>query len=171
MTTTYHDIPGGDAGTVATLERMRHVARSGALEVATRDLAAAIVAGSGRDGVLHAQLLGEWVGDHTTFLADPLHAEAINQVSRTLELIRRYDQAQIDCDDVAVLAAALGLSVGLRARFVAVAFGAPYDLAAPYAHVWAELSPAAPEPVWLTIDPTRPTVELPPIARRLILEV
>jgi len=65
--------------------------------------------------------------------------------------------AQVDCDDVAMLGAALGKAVGLRARFVAVAFG---PRGAPYRHVWAELGPRT-NNVWLDMDTTRPAQGLP----------
>jgi len=75
-----------------------------------------------------------------------------------VQQIRARGIVQVDCDDVAMLAAALGKAVGLRARFVVVGFD---SRTAPYRHVWAELSPRARVPMWSEMDVTRPAQGLP----------
>jgi transglutaminase-like putative cysteine protease len=56
-----------------------------------------------------------------------------------------------DCDDIALVAAALGLAVGLEARYVLIALR-PSD---PWHHILTELRGGSREP-WIAIDPSRP---------------
>jgi transglutaminase-like putative cysteine protease len=160
-------IPSGDAGTFATLDYMARLASQGAVTPAVRDVAASLVQGTGRDPQLHCRLVSDWVEQHVEFLPDPSVAEALVPPGVAVGIIAARGVLQADCDDVAMLAAALGLSIGLRARFVVVAFGSP---SAPFAHVWTDLS--APDGAsWLTVDPTRPMFTLPPIGRSVVQEV
>lgn len=161
MLTRWFALPEGDAQTVATVAHMRQLATLGAVDPTVRQQAAFLVQGQGRDQWRFAQSLAGWVAQRTRFLYDPSVAEALVPAEITLALIAQQGVAQIDCDDVAILAAALGLSIGLRARFVVVSFLTPD---APYEHVWTELSDAA-GVTWLPVDPTRPSSGLPPVVR------
>lgn len=168
MLTRLFTLPDGDAQTVTTFGFMRDLAYHGALDPSVRQVAAFVVQGSGRDALSFATNLAGWVAMHTRFLPDPSVAEALVPPDEALALVARDGLAYFDCDDVAILTAALGLSVGLRARFVAVGFLTPD---APFAHVWAELGDEA-GTFWLPVDPPRPAGGLPPIYRDpLILEV
>ena len=168
MDTRLYSLPDGDGQTVATVGMMAQLARQGAVTPAVRDVAAFLVHAQGRDQWLHAQSIAGFVAQRTRFLYDPSVAEALAPPAILLELIQQRGVVQVDCDDVATLVAALGLSVGLRARFVVVGFLTPD---APYEHVWAELSDVTGQE-WLTVDPTRPASGLPPIVRPpLIVEV
>ncbi len=160
-------IPTGDAGTIATLDKMREVAAASALSWNVRDVAAQLLQGSDRDPMLHATLLGNWVIQHTEFLPDPSNAEAILVPDDALRLIARDGIVQCDCDDVAVLAAALGMSVGLRARLVAVAFD---PSGAPFAHVWTDLGDPSGHQ-WLTVDPEAHRLTMPAVTRSEVIEV
>lgn len=162
----YYSIPGGDAGTLATLGHMRALSVRGAVAPEVRGVAASVVLGAGRDPAMFARLIGDWVDTHTEFLADPTVAEALVPPEMLLRIIEQNGLGQVDCDDVAMLAAALGLSVGLRARFVVVGF----QVGGPYAHVWAELAGPSGD-VWFPIDPTRPVSGLPTVRRSYIVEV
>lgn len=157
-------IPAGDAGTEATLRRMAQLAMTGAVSPLVRGVAARVVLGTGRDAMLHARLINDWIDTHTDFLADPSVAEALTHADDAIRVIATDGIAQIDCDDVAILAASLGMSIGLHARFVAVAFGEAY------AHVWCDLGSPNGEQ-WFSVDPTRPVMGLPSISRTVILEV
>jgi transglutaminase-like putative cysteine protease len=113
-------------------------------------------------------ILVHWISDHTEFLPDPSPAEWLLDPVQSLDLILRDGVAQLDCDDVATLAAAMALSIGLRARFVVAAFHTPK---APYQHVWTEVSPSGGR--WTPIDPTRPAQGFRafPISRLFVEEV
>lgn len=161
-------IPAGDEGTLATLGYMAQLSMRGAVTPECRGVAARCVLGAGRDPLFHARLLRDWVDSHTEFLADPTIAEGLTPPEKLVRSIQDRGIGQCDCDDVAMLAAALGMSIGLRARFVVVAFGT--DVTSPFAHVWCEL--AAPDGrQWLIVDPTRPVLGLPSISRMQIMEV
>ncbi len=161
-------IPSGDAGTLVTLNYMTQLATQAAVTPMVREVAAAVVQGTGRDPWLHCRLLSDWVAAHVEFLPDPSVAEALVPPAVAVQRILASGFLQADCDDVAMLAAALGLSIGLRARFVVVAFGSSSD--APFAHVWADLAPPD-GGSWLTVDPTRPILSFPRVSRSLIHEV
>jgi transglutaminase-like putative cysteine protease len=160
-------IPGGDAGTHATLSHMARLVDLGAVTPTVRRVAASLALGTGRDARLQARLIRDWVDTHTEFLADPLNAEALTPPEQMITLIQSDGLVQVDCDDVAMLAASLGMSIGLRARFVVVAFGqGPQD---PFAHIWTELAGATTP--WVTVDPTRPVWGMPAVSRTWIMEL
>lgn len=160
-------IPPGDEGVQTTLNYMAQLALRGAVTPECRGVAARCVLGTGRDSRFHARLIRDWVDGHTEFLADPTHAEGLTPPEKLVTVIASRGIAQCDCDDVAMLSAALGMSIGLRARFVVVAFGSE---SSPFAHVWCDL--AGPDGAqWLPVDPTRPVLGLPPISRMQIMEV
>lgn len=128
------------------------------LNPSVRLTAARIVAGiDGQDGAEQAQAIRDWLENHTEFLRDPDGVEMLHGPVWQANQINRYGVVQVDCDDVAMLGAALGKAVGLRARFVVVGFDSPRS---PYRHVWAELSPRARQQ-WVDMDVTRPAQGLP----------
>lgn len=133
---------------------MQELARRAALDPLVRQTAASIVQGVPYDkGNIHAELIRRWMESRVYFLADPTYAEALHAPEWSLRQILQRGTVGLDCDDVAMLAAALGLSIGLRARFVVVGFNSPE---APFRHVWTDLA-ASRRPVWVTVDPTRET--------------
>jgi transglutaminase-like putative cysteine protease len=167
--TQLHWLPDGDpAQTLAATATMRELAIQGEMTPAVRQVAAYLVQGLPRNQLLYATNIAGWVAARTRFLYDPQHMEAFVPADQTLALISQQGIAQVDCDDVAILAAALGLSVGLRARFVVVGFYAPD---APFEHIWTELSDADGQ-TWIAVDPSRPLMGLPPVLRPpLVVEV
>lgn len=145
-------IPNGDAGTKATLAQMVQLVRAASLHPIVRRQAIAIVQdAAGLDDRLKARLIRDWVDSRVLFMPDPLGAELLHSPDAVVAHILTDGIANLDCDDVAMLAAALGRSVGLRSRFVAVGFSPN----GPFRHVWSELgSPRS--GFWLPVDPTRP---------------
>lgn len=152
-------VPRGDAGTYAVLAHMRKVAREGALDPLVRHTAVRIVEGvSGQDRRAQAAVIREWLIETIRFLPDPSNAELLYTPRRILEILQAGPPTiRIDCDDVAVLGAALAGSIGLRARFVVVGFHAPD---APFRHVWTEIRPPN-SARWIDLDITRQSQELP----------
>lgn len=67
-----------------------------------------------------AALIRQWLELHTSFQRDPADLELIYAPTNQLTTIRTGGTSSGDCDDVAVLGAALALAVGLRARFIVV---------------------------------------------------
>lgn len=156
---TAFPLPSNDLGTWLTLLAMRSMVVREFMLPVVRLTATNIVAGlGGKDGVAQATEIREWLNQYTEFLRDPDGAEMVHSPSWQIQQVQNNGRVYIDCDDVAVVSAALGKSIGLRARFVVVGFDAPY---APFRHVWTELSPVAPMPVWVDMDTTRPAQGLP----------
>lgn len=146
-------IPSGDAGTFATLRHMARLVRGAMVVPRVRYVAAAIASdAASRDGTLQAHAIRAWVEDHTTFLRDPRGAELLHDPALMVCSILTHGNIHVDCDDVAMLAAALGMAVGLRARFTVVGFNSP---ASPFRHVWTDLSDPRAER-WIEMDVTRP---------------
>jgi len=150
-------LSSGETGIYQTVRLMRQQARQSAIDPLVRETAARAVFGvPGNDGTMQARILRDWIASRTVFLADPLYTEALHQPAAMVARILRRGVIQLDCDDVALLTAALGLSIGLRARYIIVGFRSP---AAPFQHVWCDLSGVGRE-AWVTVDPTRPSQPL-----------
>jgi hypothetical protein len=157
-------LPRGDLGTYLTLMRMSSMVRSEMMHPDVRLTAVNIVSGENpRDGAAFAVAIRQWVEAHTQFMPDPDGTEMLHGPKWQVQQVLTHGLVYVDCDDVAMLCAALGKAVGLRARFVVVAFQSPN---APFAHVWTELAPANSEH-WIECDITRPAQGLAglPIAR------
>lgn len=164
--------PPGDGLTLRTLEEMRRVARRAAADPVI--VAAAVDAVrhvDGRDRRALALAIRDWLATRIAFLADPaIDGDVLRTPRHLVGEVALYGRARGDCDDVATLAAALGLAVGLRARYVVLAWGRPGDVRAPWRHVYAELWTGD---GWQELDVTAPPelVGRVPIARRMELEV
>lgn len=167
-------LPSGDAGIRALVGKMKGFARAGKINPEVRDLALQITGGlPGRDGYGQAHSIREWLTRHVAFTRDPDGTELLYTPARMLKILRkRGPPLRMDCDDVAVLAAALGGSIGLKSRFVVVGFLSPK---APFRHVWTELrSPSQRGAKWLEMDTTRLQQSLPidkAISRRWTVDV
>lgn len=163
-------LPSSDLGTHLTMATMRFMATRDAMMPMVRLTASGIVAGlGGKDGFEQAQAIREYVAQHTEFLRDPDMVEMLHSPVWQLRQIQQRGLVQVDCDDVAMLAAALGKSIGLRARFVAVAFD---GINAPFRHIWAELSPRMVN-AWVDVDTTRPAqaLDFPRVSRAIVKDV
>ncbi len=159
-------IPRGDFRTNATLYYMGRIVDQGVRDPLTIQLASDIVAGIPGDQAGQAAAIRDWVDRAVVFQPDPRGVETVRTVPEMLNAVVTRGAAQIDCDDVAVLSAALGKAVGLRARFVVLGFGGRW---APFAHVFTQLG--AGEHGWLEMDVTRPAAPLEPPTRVSFLEV
>lgn len=163
----FRAIAGGDLGASQTLAAMRDTARAALKDPRVLEAAGTIVrAAPARDYAGQVRLLRAWVASHTKFLRDPVGLELLRTPRYMLDEIARVGVAQGDCDDIALFAAALGLAVGLPARFVALGFR---GATGPFTHVITELRAGD---RWLELDTTRPVwARGVRIARRLTREV
>ena len=167
---TRRELPLGDGATTKTLQTMQSLVNAAISNPIVRKQAVQVVQDAPpRSGGMQIALIRNWLSDHVQFLADPRDQELLHDPVLLVRSIQHNSIIHVDCDDVAILGAALGKAVGLRARFVALAFLAPD---APFSHVYAELaSPYTPR--WLDLDTTRDvqSISLGLVSRRFVLEV
>lgn len=121
--TTYESIGFGDYGAAQTLTRMAELVNRSLrvpLVVETANGIAATV--PPRDYVAIAQAIRAWLQRHFRFVRDPLGVELLRDPEYQLRQWMTQGFITGDCDDAALLGAALGKAVGIGARFVAVGF-------------------------------------------------
>ena len=152
-------VPTGDAGTRATVRHMKRLVREGKVSPSVRGLALSITRGiAGRNGIAQAVAIRNWLAINIDFTRDPSGAELLYTPQRLVRILtERGPPLRIDCDDIAVLAAALGASVGLRARFQLVGFSPN----APFRHVWTDLASPSGDRRWVQQDVSRSSQPLP----------
>lgn len=114
----------------------------------------------------HAAAIGTWLRRHTHFVRDPDGLELLRTPRAMLAEIDRRGVAVGDCDDVAMLGAAIGKSVGFRAKFVAESYLPPP--AQPFQHVYTVLSTPG---GWRALDVQRGDVPTVNATRRLELAI
>lgn len=166
-------LPGGSWGTRTIAGYMKRFAREGKASPAVRDLALSITRGvPGRNGAAQAVAIRNWLASNVDFTRDISGAELLYTPERLVRILTtRGPPLRIDCDDVAVLAAALGGSIGLNSRFQLVGFLSPR---APIRHVWTELQSPSGDRRWVQMDVTRSSQSLPldqAISRRWTIKV
>ena len=172
MLARFLTIPSGTAGAKQTLRHMRTLVRDEYAEPHVRQLAIRY-AGTvpGRDSRQLAMAIRRGLMRDILFLRDPRGTELLHGPRLLSKLIiDGRGPLRVDCDDAAILSAALGLTVGLRARFVAVGFRSPQ---APLKHVFTELAGLSPNARWVEMDVTRGSQSLPwhLVSRRVTLGV
>lgn len=162
-------IPPGDFGTTWTLAHMRGLVNASLTDPDIRGAAARIVrAIDPHRRREQAYALRRWLEDHIRFLRDPAGLELLHEPRVMLQSIYRSGHTAVDCDDAAILAAALGKAIGFPARFVVAGFGGGDRV--PFTHVWTELG--VNPTTWIEMDVTRESQELTAlITRRLVQAV
>jgi transglutaminase-like putative cysteine protease len=146
-------LPDSDFGVYQFAALLSRIANQEKLFPVVRLTAAQIVAYTNpRNPEAQALALRDWIASHVRFLRDPAGAELVQTPEYLLTELSKFGTVQGDCDDVATLAAALAMSIGLRARFQLVGFDGPTG---PYGHIWTEVQGSQGGP-WWEIDTTRP---------------
>lgn len=149
-------IAGGTLGSFQTLAHMRALVRQALADPLVIETAREIVqALPARDADAHALAIREYLSEHLQFIPDPRGQETTATPRYLLTAIGRHYVVQGDCDDAAVLGAALTKAIGLRARFVVLGFFRPN---APFTHVFTAVRGRT---RWWDLDTTR-------AARRLV---
>jgi transglutaminase-like putative cysteine protease len=113
-------LPPGDQGTRKTLELMQTFAQQGSKDLGVREAAIGAVRAAGapeHDPAAQLEALHRFVRDQILFIGDIAGVETLQSPSYTLRMRAG------DCDDRAVLLAALARSIGVPAelRFKAIA--------------------------------------------------
>lgn len=108
-----------------------------------------------RDEVRQALAVRDWIKRRLVFVKDPTDTQLLTSPLYMLSEVQKTNTIQGDCADVAMLAAALCMAVGIRCFFVAVAFNTP---TAPFSHVFAVAEPRAANggQAKVELDVTRP---------------
>jgi hypothetical protein len=136
----HYSLSDGQRGTWQTIDAMVKLCHEAVLDEQVRQAALAIcapVAGHDFDG--EVRRLYEWVRDNVTFRRDPLNVERVQTPINTLNFKTG------DCDDQALLLAALLSSLGHPCQFIVqAADGETPD------HVYLE---AALGNQWVSLDP------------------
>jgi transglutaminase-like putative cysteine protease len=137
-------LPEGAAGIRATLDAMIQAAREASTTIEIRNLAESIiVAVPAKDYRGELEAIQRWVMAHIRYTRDPITTETLKLPRALLE------SPQGDCDDQATLVAALAMSIGFPARFVAIGV---HD-AGLFEHVYAEVMLGT---VWCSVETTEP---------------
>lgn len=155
-----------DASVSRTLRRMRDKVRSciasDPFTVQTANDVIRAVRPRDRAGQIDA--ITDWLDHAFRYVNDPVGVELLRDPATQFRQIRRDGFTQGDCDEAAMLSAALGMANGIPARFRALAF---YRPDAPYTHVVADLQ--GPDGLWYPIDITKPPgMEHPPTPTRTL---
>lgn len=142
-TATLAEIPGGAAGTRATVGKMLELIRAAKLQPVIRNLAVLIIAGLPHKAYAEqAATVQRWVQSHIQFVRD---VRGVETLTPPAYLVRTRAG---DCDDQSMLVAALLESIGLPARIVV---GGPHPET--FLHVWAEVEIAG---RWCACETTEP---------------
>jgi hypothetical protein len=149
-------IPGGDAGVVRTEDAM-----AAAIDEATADpyvvgFARSLVASPTSYATMAAQsaaarTIRNFVWSVWRFVDDPVNRELLRTPYAMLKEYEETGRVMGDCDEAAVLGAALGASVGIQPTLTVLEFA---DDSGQYSHVYASLLPMDGMPV--SLDVTRP---------------
>lgn len=146
-------ISGGDFGSLTTLERMRSLSNMAIKMPIVVETAHSIVAGiPPRDYYGMAVAIRNWLASVFHFIPDPVGVELLRAPDYQLRQYQTQMRITGDCDDAAVLGAALGKAVGIPAQFVAIGF----KPSGPLSHVYAQLTPLAKVPTVVSLDVTKP---------------
>jgi len=150
-------MPPGELSVDKTVDIMARAAfgRYGAHSPRIRALAIQIIRAAGipeKDKLGEIDAIHEWVKSRLRYVNDPLWQEFITQPEHLA-----FVQRDGDCDDHAVLEAALLGAIGIRSRFVTVA-----PVAGPMSHVYLQAqimhydgTGTPPRISWINLDPIK----------------
>lgn len=147
-------MPSGSLAVEKTIDLMSRAAMGvyGAHSPKIRSLAISIIRRAGvdeKDKISEVQAIHNFVMDHLRYVNDPLWQEFI-----TYPETLAFEQRDGDCDDHAVLEAALLGAIGVRTRFVTVA-----PTPGPMSHVYLQANVSSDDGTgqkvaqWIDLDP------------------
>jgi len=155
MRITRREIPGGNAGIMATVETMRDLAVAGSNDPEVVAWAEGLAVGSCCPSVVIEQIR-KFLTTFIRFEPDPVGVELVRDPLYMLRQVGRLRYSEGDCDDTATLGAALGLANELPARFRLLSL----DESLVYSHVFVELWSGTGTD-WVPLDTTAPA-QFPP---------
>lgn len=144
-------IAAGYVGSMQTLARMRSMVRQSlTMPDVVQTAAHAVTLAPERDQVQQALAIRAFLQRAFRFVPDPKGVELLRTPLFQVREIRRNGASIGDCDDAAILGAALGLAVGIPAMFRVIAF----KPGAAFSHVYTILTPKG-RPA-IDLDVTKP---------------
>lgn len=160
-------IATGDMGTMQTVNKMRQLVNMSLVDSIVVQTARGLAAQSmPRDRDAQAYSIQTFLKEHFQFVNDPRGVELLVPPRGMLQAIARRGVVSGDCDEAAILGAALGKAIGLRANFVVLGFMGPMG---PFSHVYTVLRGSS---GWVSLDVTRPERgPFPPASRHTTVEV
>lgn len=160
----------GDAGVYDTLSLMRGLVVEGLQSFAVVEFARVLAVRAGvRRQYVQALAIQSFLRRTWRFVEDDRQTEMLADPQTLLAMFQRHGVIAGDCDEVAILGAALGRAIGLRAEFIVLAF--PSDdpnEADRFAHVYAVL--LTDDDRRVNLDVTRPRGPVPAPTRTIIVE-
>jgi transglutaminase-like putative cysteine protease len=162
-------LPWGDYGVTYTLNQMAELVNDGLNDPELMTFARVMAVKAGiRNSLAQAYAIRAWLDRVWRFVDDPNDREYL--VDPVSLLDDYYDLGFIpgDCDEAAVLGAALGKAVGFSATFTVLGFQTP-EGDDRYAHVFATL--LTPDGGEVSLDVTRPHGPVPTPTRSMTVDV
>jgi transglutaminase-like putative cysteine protease len=156
---------GGDFGAMQTLQHMRRLANEALADPLVIETARGIIEAAGvagRDQMGKYLALRQWLAEHLSFMPDPVGLELLSTPHYLLQQIQQRQFVSGDCDDAAILGAALGKAVGLPAKYRALSF---VNQSRPFQHVYTLLLVQG---RWANLDVTRSPAGTPPAPARTL---
>lgn len=157
----------GDIGTAQTIAKMRQLVNRSLTDStviqAARNIAMQFYP---RDFDSQARGIKNFLTEHFQFVNDPRGVELLVPPRAMLDTISKRHVVTGDCDEAAILGAALGKAIGLQSRFVLLGFQGKVGS---YAHVYTILRGTS---GWIPLDVTRPLRgPFPSVMRQTTVEV
>jgi hypothetical protein len=166
---THTTIGWGDQGTADTLAAMERLVSRGVDSPLVVSSARQLVtrAGAGRDGLKQAHAIRQWLSSVWRFVDDPSDRELLRDPDAMLQEYEQLGVVMGDCDEAAILGAALGRAIGLDDSFTVLSFSDLFGGPDLFGHVYASLLTATGQSV--DLDITRPAGPVPePIRVRTV---
>ena len=148
MRVSWREIPGGNAGVMATVREMKRLAIAGSRDREVGYWADQMAPGACCPGAI-VDSIREFLTAHVLFEPDPTGVELVRSPLYMVREIGKLGYTFGDCDDVATFGAALGMAHLLPARFRLLSLS-PDGI---FSHVYAELWTG---PTWEPLDTTAP---------------
>jgi transglutaminase-like putative cysteine protease len=158
---------GGDIGTLQTVAKMKQLVNASLVDPIVIQTARHIaVQFYPRDRDSQARGIRDYLQEHFQFVNDPRGVELLVGPRAMVDTIRQRYVVTGDCDEAAILGAALGKAIGLQTRFVLLGFA---GRAGSYSHVYTILRGGS---RWFSLDITKPLRgPFPQVMRQTTVEV
>jgi transglutaminase-like putative cysteine protease len=144
----------GPATPMRTLQLMKQMTLDAYQQPALVEIAVGIARmAQEKNPAATARALMWWLRAYTRFVADPLNEQLLKSPAYMLALVQRDGTAGGDCVDIAMLAAALAMAVGLPAKFVAE--GYEWDATSMHADLVHVYTVVQTQRDWVALDTQR----------------